>query len=203
MQTDLAAHRRRALASPDEVLRQAVPDQLRHRRGHRHRAGVPVRDELERVLPLRRRRLRRAAGDRGPGRLLPRVDLPRPVDLRLGPAAPRRSTWRRIWLVAIGTNLSAYFILAANSFMQHPVGVRFNAGAGRAELTSIWRVLTNHTAAGRLPAHRRRCAPRRRHLRRRRSPAWWMVRAHRQRPDLDAPGRRLPARLPARAWSCC
>ncbi len=27
-----------------------------------------------------------------------------------------------IWLVAFGTNLSAYFILAANSWMQHPVG---------------------------------------------------------------------------------
>src|SRR5262247_2442859 len=27
-----------------------------------------------------------------------------------------------MWLAAIGTVLSAYFILAANSFMQHPVG---------------------------------------------------------------------------------
>jgi cytochrome d ubiquinol oxidase subunit I len=34
----------------DEVLRQAVPDQLRDRRGDRHRAGVPVRHELERLL---------------------------------------------------------------------------------------------------------------------------------------------------------
>ena len=31
-----------------------------------------------------------------------------------------------IWLVAIGTLLSAYFILAANSFMQNPVGYEFN-----------------------------------------------------------------------------
>ena len=37
--------------------------------------------------PLRRRHLRRAAGDGGAARVLPRVDLPRPVDLRLGPAA--------------------------------------------------------------------------------------------------------------------
>ena len=42
------------LAPADQVLRQALPDQLRHRRGHRHRAGVPVRDELERLLALRR-----------------------------------------------------------------------------------------------------------------------------------------------------
>jgi cytochrome d ubiquinol oxidase subunit I len=51
-----------------------------------------------------------------------------------------------IWLAAIGTNLSAYFILAANSWMQHPVGYRFNAKTNRAELTSIWKVLTNSTA---------------------------------------------------------
>ena len=31
-----------------------------------------------------------------------------------------------IWLVHVGTLLSAYFILAANSWMQHPVGYRYN-----------------------------------------------------------------------------
>ncbi|MFC4530594.1 cytochrome ubiquinol oxidase subunit I [Sphaerisporangium dianthi] len=50
-----------------------------------------------------------------------------------------------IWLAAIGTNLSAYFILAANSWMQHPVGYRLNPATGRAELTDIWAVLTNST----------------------------------------------------------
>ena len=50
-----------------------------------------------------------------------------------------------IWLAAIGTNLSAYFILAANSWMQHPVGFRINAERHRAELTSIGKVLTNST----------------------------------------------------------
>jgi cytochrome d ubiquinol oxidase subunit I len=49
-----------------------------------------------------------------------------------------------IWLVAIGTALSAYFILAANSWMQHPVG--YEISGGRAEMTSIWAVLTNSTA---------------------------------------------------------
>ncbi|HVQ91701.1 MAG TPA: cytochrome ubiquinol oxidase subunit I [Mycobacteriales bacterium] len=50
-----------------------------------------------------------------------------------------------IWLAAIGTVVSAYFILAANSFMQHPVGLRYDAERARVELTSIWAVLTNST----------------------------------------------------------
>jgi cytochrome d ubiquinol oxidase subunit I len=56
-----------------------------------------------------------------------------------------------IWLVAIGVNLSAFFIIAANSFMQHPVGVHFNAARDRAELTSIWTMLTNPTALAAFP----------------------------------------------------
>ena len=48
-----------------------------------------------------------------------------------------------IWLVHIGTVLSAYFILAANSFMQNPVGFRFNPATGRAEMSDFWAVLTN------------------------------------------------------------
>ena len=50
-----------------------------------------------------------------------------------------------IWLVAIGTNLSAFFILAANSWMQHPVGFQIDPERGRAELTSLWEVLNNST----------------------------------------------------------
>jgi cytochrome bd ubiquinol oxidase subunit I len=50
-----------------------------------------------------------------------------------------------IWLLATGTVMSAYFILAANSWMQHPVGWEFNPETGRAELTSIWALLTNST----------------------------------------------------------
>src|SRR4051794_14122779 len=56
-----------------------------------------------------------------------------------------------IWIVAIGVNLSAYFIVAANSFMQHPVGVRFNPERGRAELTSIGVVLGNPTTLAAFP----------------------------------------------------
>jgi cytochrome d ubiquinol oxidase subunit I len=58
---------------------------------------------------------------------------------------PARVHLATIWLVSFGTMLSAYFILAANSWMQHPVGYRI-AESGRAEMTSIWAVLTNSTA---------------------------------------------------------
>jgi len=50
-----------------------------------------------------------------------------------------------IWLVSIGTLASAYFILAANSWMQHPVGYEVNEAAGRAEMTNVLEVLTNPT----------------------------------------------------------
>jgi len=45
-----------------------------------------------------------------------------------------------IWLVALASNLSAYWILAANSWMQHPVG--YVIRNGRAELTDFWAVVT-------------------------------------------------------------
>ena len=48
-----------------------------------------------------------------------------------------------IWVVHVGTLLSAYFILAANSWMQHPVGYRFNPRTGRAELHDFAAVLLN------------------------------------------------------------
>ncbi|MCV7279383.1 cytochrome ubiquinol oxidase subunit I [Mycolicibacterium flavescens] len=51
-----------------------------------------------------------------------------------------------IWVVAIAVNLSAFFIIAANSWMQHPVGARVNPDTGRAELTSIVALFTNNTA---------------------------------------------------------
>jgi cytochrome d ubiquinol oxidase subunit I len=50
-----------------------------------------------------------------------------------------------IWAVALSTIGSAYFILAANSWMQHPVGYELDKASGRAELTSIFDVLTNST----------------------------------------------------------
>ncbi len=47
-----------------------------------------------------------------------------------------------IWLVSIGTMLSAFFILAANSFMQHPVGVTVDPVRDRAEMNDFLAVLT-------------------------------------------------------------
>jgi cytochrome d ubiquinol oxidase subunit I len=56
---------------------------------------------------------------------------------------PERLHAATMWIVHIGTVLSAYFILAANSFMQHPVGYRINETTGRAEMADFWAVLTN------------------------------------------------------------
>jgi cytochrome d ubiquinol oxidase subunit I len=61
---------------------------------------------------------------------------------------PRRLHLTCIWLASIGTVLSAYFILAANSWMQHPVGSVVNDATGRAELQDFGAVLTNSTAIG-------------------------------------------------------
>jgi len=59
---------------------------------------------------------------------------------------PKKLHLASIWAAATGTLLSAYFILAANSWMQHPVGYIMNQTKGRAELTNIITVLTQKTA---------------------------------------------------------
>jgi cytochrome d ubiquinol oxidase subunit I len=58
---------------------------------------------------------------------------------------PRGLHLATIWAAAIGTMISAYFILAANSFMQHPVGYVLNPETGRAELTDFGAVLFQNT----------------------------------------------------------
>ncbi|GAA3956210.1 cytochrome ubiquinol oxidase subunit I [Gordonia caeni] len=50
-----------------------------------------------------------------------------------------------IWLVAIGVTASGYFIIAANSFMQHPVGVEWNEQLQRPQMNDFWAVMTNNT----------------------------------------------------------
>jgi cytochrome d ubiquinol oxidase subunit I len=45
------------------------------------------------------------------------------------------------WLTAIGANLSALWILVANSWMQYPVGMHFNPDTARNEMTNFWDVL--------------------------------------------------------------
>jgi len=46
-----------------------------------------------------------------------------------------------LWIAVAGTWLSGYFILVANSWMQHPVG--YKVVNGEAQLTSIWALLSN------------------------------------------------------------
>jgi cytochrome bd ubiquinol oxidase subunit I len=50
------------------------------------------------------------------------------------------------WLVAIGSNFSALWILIANGWMQHPVGATFNPDTMRMELTSFWDLIFNPVA---------------------------------------------------------
>ncbi|HYM72699.1 MAG TPA: cytochrome ubiquinol oxidase subunit I [Stellaceae bacterium] len=50
------------------------------------------------------------------------------------------------WLVAIGANLSALWILIANAWMQNPVGAAFNPATLRMELTSFYELIFNPVA---------------------------------------------------------
>ncbi|TCP57140.1 cytochrome bd-I ubiquinol oxidase subunit 1 apoprotein [Tamaricihabitans halophyticus] len=54
-----------------------------------------------------------------------------------------------IWAFSLATIASAYFILAANSWMQHPVGAEIVDGQPR--LTSIWAVFGNSTVLAAFP----------------------------------------------------
>jgi len=56
---------------------------------------------------------------------------------------PKKLHLASIWAVALGATLSAAFIMAANSWMQHPVGYQLNATTGRPQLTSISALFTN------------------------------------------------------------
>ena len=50
------------------------------------------------------------------------------------------------WLMALGTNLSALWILIANGWMQHPIGSEFNIDTMRMELASFSEVVFNPVA---------------------------------------------------------
>jgi cytochrome bd ubiquinol oxidase subunit I len=54
-----------------------------------------------------------------------------------------------IWLVAIGSNVSAFWILAANSFMQSPVGYALEGG--RLVMTDFFSLITNPYVWGQFP----------------------------------------------------
>ncbi len=50
------------------------------------------------------------------------------------------------WMVAVGANLSALWILVANSWMQYPVGMDFNPDSARFEMQNFWEVLFSPVA---------------------------------------------------------
>ncbi|MEP6896530.1 MAG: cytochrome ubiquinol oxidase subunit I, partial [Chloroflexota bacterium] len=56
---------------------------------------------------------------------------------------PERVHLASIWLVAIGSNLSALWILLANGWMQHPVGYVINEANHRAELVNFFALIGN------------------------------------------------------------
>jgi cytochrome d ubiquinol oxidase subunit I len=58
-----------------------------------------------------------------------------------GDKLPKLAHLLAIWLVAIGSNVSAYWILVANSFMQQPMGYALRGG--RAEMESFWALISN------------------------------------------------------------
>ncbi|MEO9326794.1 cytochrome ubiquinol oxidase subunit I [Gordonia aurantiaca] len=64
---------------------------------------------------------------------------------------PRRVHLACIWLAAIGVNASAYFIIAANSWMQHPVGVKWDEARNRPAMDDFWAVITNNTTLAAFP----------------------------------------------------
>ena len=54
-----------------------------------------------------------------------------------------------LWIAVVGSVFSAYFIIVANSWMQHPVGVEMIDG--RPVMTDAWAVFTNNTALVAVP----------------------------------------------------
>ena len=92
---------------------------------------------------LCRRHLRLAARDRGMGAFMLEATF---IGLwvfgrdRLSPKVHLTT----VYLVWLGTWLSAFFILAANSWMQHPVGYELNSDTGRAQATDIFEILTQN-----------------------------------------------------------
>lgn len=59
---------------------------------------------------------------------------------------PQKVHLATIWIAAIGANISAYWILVANSFMQNPVGyevVEMADGSTRAQMTDFFEIITN------------------------------------------------------------
>jgi len=54
------------------------------------------------------------------------------------------------WLVALGSNLSAVWILIANAWMQDPIGMTFNPDTARNEMTDFWAIVFSPTAINKI-----------------------------------------------------
>ncbi len=54
------------------------------------------------------------------------------------------------WLTAIGANISALWILVANSWMQYPVGMKFNPDTARSEMVNFWEVALSPVALNKI-----------------------------------------------------
>ncbi len=107
------------------------------------------------------------------------------------------------WLLALGTNLSALWILIANAWMQNPVGSEFNLDTMRMEVTDLRRGGLQSGGAGEVRAHGERGLRARRDVRavdQRVVPAARTQRRFRQALD-DGGGELRPGRG-AQSWSC-
>lgn len=58
----------------------------------------------------------------------------------------RRFHLASTWMTGIGAAISAFWILVANGWMQHPVGMEFNPDTVRNEMVDFWAVATNPAA---------------------------------------------------------
>src|SRR6266702_4270775 len=115
------ALRRRGVARHLQALDQGVRALLRDGRGERHHHVVPVRHQLAGIHAEGRQHRGAAARLRGADGVLPRGDFPRGDALGMN----RVPGWMHIFsaaMVAIGTTVSAFWILALNSWMQTPSG---------------------------------------------------------------------------------
>jgi cytochrome d ubiquinol oxidase subunit I len=125
---------------PHALLRDALPDQLRDRSS---RTGLVQEFEFGMNWSVYSRFVGnvfgRAARDRGARRLHASSRPSSALDLRLEPPLARAFTSPRSGLAVLGSWLSRYFILVANSWMQEPVG--YKLVDGEAQLTSVWAAL--------------------------------------------------------------
>ena len=58
----------------------------------------------------------------------------------------KRTHLAATWLTGIGASVSALWILVANAWMQHPVGMTFNPDTVRHEMTDFWALVLNPIA---------------------------------------------------------